>query len=408
MEQVLEIPQEEKPKAGVAGISMRMFELVQQERFLSRAKIQATLDAHPEIVDYAYILHEKDYYVQEDVEEGRIPEGKQVGDPKEPHWHIFGRFGKNPRKSNHIAAWFDVPEFCLNRVGKWVSALQYLTHANRPYKAQYEPDEVVSNYDFQGEIEAKQGLTESRRLEIMNGLVDGTIREFNYTDFISPIEAAKWKSDINTWKQYRVDKLMKEIEGAARHMEVVFISGQSGAGKSTFAKKMAADKGFSVYVSAGGKNPMDDYAGQDCVILDDLRGSTFKSVAELLKLLDNHTSSKIAARYRNKVLECQLVIITSTLTIDKFFADVFGSESEDIIQLKRRCRSYVTMTTDEIKIGVWDNAQRCYVYPDDVFIPNTVLAEFQKPPLSSEDALSEVTQMFGNVLDIKHQTIAIK
>ena len=46
------------------------------------------------------------------------------------------------------------------------------------------------------------------------------------------------------------------------------------------------------------------------LILDDLRPSCI-GLSDLLKMLDNHTSSSVKSRYYNKVLECKLIIITS-------------------------------------------------------------------------------------------------
>jgi hypothetical protein len=45
-------------------------------------------------------------------------------------------------------------------------------------------------------------------------------------------------------------------------------------------------------VSSGGKHPLDNYAGQECIILDDLRDTTY-DFQDLLKLTDNNTDSLV-------------------------------------------------------------------------------------------------------------------
>ena len=56
-------------------------------------------------------------------------------------------------------------------------------------------------------------------------------------------------------------------------MNCIFITGASGTGKSTYAKQIASENKLSVYISSGSNDVLDDYQGQDCIILDDLRPS---------------------------------------------------------------------------------------------------------------------------------------
>lgn len=96
---------------------------------------------------------------------------------------------------------------------------------------------------------------------------------------------------------------------------------------------MCEDKGYSVFVSSGSNDVLDGYAEQDCIILDDLRPSCM-GLSDLLKMLDNNTASTVKSRYKNKVLECKLIIVTSVLKIDEFFNGVFKEQKEPIVQLK--------------------------------------------------------------------------
>ncbi|MGM8317295.1 AAA family ATPase, partial [Clostridium perfringens] len=83
-------------------------------------------------------------------------------------------------------------------------------------------------------------------------------------------------------------------------MECYFVTGKSGTGKTTYAKQLAKEKGYSVYISSGSNDVLDSYQGQDCIILDDLRPSCM-GLSDLLKMLDNNTSSTVKSRYKNKV-----------------------------------------------------------------------------------------------------------
>lgn len=124
-------------------------------------------------------------------------------------------------------------------------------------------------------------------------------------------------------------------------MECYYFYGDSGSGKTTFAKKFAEEEGWSTFVSSGGKNPLDDYAGQDCIILDDIRGSVF-SLADFLKLTDNNTDSMVGCRYYNKSLSyCKAIICTSVVPLDELYKNVTDEHKEPLEQLIRRFKSIV-------------------------------------------------------------------
>lgn len=322
----------------------RLMEIVQQTKYLtSDAVKQGIMCSY--VQDYAYIIHDADT--------------REDGTLKEPHWHIYLRL-KDSTDSKYIAQAFGVPEQYINRVkGKWVDALMYCTHENAPEKYQYSEDDVVSNFDFHAvkEKEKAKKSKDARLDEIIDGIDTGQIREYNYTQFITMKESVRYERYIKSAFKYRLDRL----KGLNRDMECVFISGESGAGKTTYAKKIAEDKNYSVYVSSGSNDVLDGYSGEDCIILDDLRPSCM-GLSDLLKMLDNNTASTVKSRYKNKVLECQMIIITSVLSLDKFFSNVFENETEPIVQLKRRCQTYIVMHTDTMDVYCYNFTKRDYEF----------------------------------------------
>lgn len=60
-----------------------------------------------------------------------------------------------------------------------------------------------------------------------------------------------------------------------RTLEVVFICGKGGTGKTYYAKKMLKSLGYDFCVSSSSNDPFQDYSGQRAMILDDLRGRQF-------------------------------------------------------------------------------------------------------------------------------------
>lgn len=311
--------------------SYRNVELMQQVEYLPGKSIdfiKKVLEDDERIVNYAYILHDKDI--------------KEDGTPKPAHYHIMIKF-KGPLQLSTICKMFKnkVPEQYFNNIkGSWGDALAYLTHLNAPNKYQYTAENVVSNFQWKKEV--KKRKTEKNKTNediqsILTDIVEGKIRRFNYTKYIDGLTYVKYKRQIEDAFNYRADAIKGE---ANRKMECIYIHGFSGSGKTTYAKYLAEKGGYSYFISSGSNDVLDGYAGQDCLILDDLRPSCM-GLSDLLKLLDNNTASTVKSRYKNKFLECKIVIITTTLGIDDFFKNVFSEQPETCVQLKRRCQMLV-------------------------------------------------------------------
>ena len=154
-----------------------------------------------------------------------------------------------------------------------------------------------------------------------------------------------------------------------RQLECVFITGASHTGKTTFAKMVANAKWYATYISSGGKHPLDNYEGQECIILDDLRDDTYP-LADFLKLTDNNTDSLVGCRFYNKsIAECKLLIATSIQDIHDFYK-YDTNEKESQVQLFRRFKTYLVMDAEKIKYYNFSEAFDDYVAVEEVI--NTV------------------------------------
>lgn len=310
----------------------KVFEIVTDCDKISIEKLKNALNNNA-IKDWAYIIHDKD--IDKD------------GNIVRPHYHIAVRL-KNPRKLKHICQWFGIASnFIEFGKGSYSDLLKYLIHENAPEKYQYSVKDVVSNFDFEKEKNKKEG--DERKEEIINGIVTGIIREYNYFNYISAIEYDKFRKAIDNAFKYRLDMLRAKFERGDSGMECIFITGPSGSGKTTYAKKLCSDKGYSVFISSSSNDILDGYAGQDAIILDDMRPSAI-GLSDLLKMTDNHTASSVKSRYRNKVLECKLIIVTSILPIEEFYKNVMEVQKEPIVQLKRRFNVYIIMDKEKMRI----------------------------------------------------------
>ncbi|MDK0888501.1 Rep family protein, partial [Clostridium perfringens] len=330
-------------------MKFRMCEIVQQTKYLNcsfsdfKRKLVSVYNNIKGLEKYILILHDKDT--------------DEIGSLKAPHVHLYLKFSM-PYDSKYISQWFDIEEQYINKIkGRWKDVASYSVHRNAPDKFQYDVKEVFSNYDWLSDLNKSEKISKNneRKEEIIELIVNGVIREYNYFEYITPVEFDKYKRSIDNAFKYRLDK----IKGVDRKMDVIFMTGDSGTGKTTYAKEIAKQRNFSVYVSSGSNDVLDDYKGQDCLILDDLRPSCM-GLSDLLKMLDNNTSSSVKSRYRNKVLECKLIIITTTLSIDNFFNNVFMEEKETVVQLKRRCKLHIRFTKESVFQKIWIDKIRNY------------------------------------------------
>lgn len=366
--------------------SYRTCEIVQQIEYLTEEQIEKGLD-HNAVKDYAYILHDKD-------------ENKD-GELKKPHWHICIRF-KDSVPTESICNWFGITENYINKIrGRFGDALAYLTHKNASEKYQYLEESVKSNFDFKKEAEVKQSreADKARKAELVDLITSGLIREYNYTEYITPQEYDKFKRTIDNAFNYRRDKL----EGSDRNMKCIYVCGDAGTGKTTWAKDFAQRNKYSYYISSGSNDLLDNYKGQDCLILDDIRPN-YIDVSDLLKLLDNHTNSTVRSRYKNKMLECKVVIITTSLSMEVFFRNLIGDSRENLKQMRRRCEMYIRMTDLTMSVKLWQSESEDYMYVGTY--DNPVSGKYMKRDRTLAEAREYVDNMILFPVQSTEDTIA--
>lgn len=361
-----------KEKKGEPS-SWRTCEIVQQLEYMSQEDVEAGLD-HNAVQDYAYILHDKD--VHED------------GTPVAPHWHIMIRF-KRPVQTESLCKWFGIKSNMIGYIlGTFGDAVAYLTHRNKPEKYQYLDEEIKSNYDFKVEVEKalSKKKASQRKEEIIELIRSGIVREYNYTEYITALEYDKFKRAIDNAFTYRRDTL-KSLD---RHMNVIYIYGGSGTGKTTYAKQLATNKGLSCYISSGSNDPLDGYKGQDCLILDDIRPGDFL-LSDFLKILDNNTQSTVKSRYKNKLLECQYLIVTTSFDIPVFFDLLLDSEGESVKQMERRCTLKIQMGINTITTYVYQPVSGKYKKVS--ILKNPVSEVYNKRDLTDEECQAYVDSL---------------
>lgn len=358
-------------------LSVKMCEVVSDMQHLTLDKIKSVIGSQSCIDKYLYILHDKDV--------------KPDGTKKNPHYHVYLHF-TNARQFEFIAKWFGVPMSFVSKIhGRFADAVSYAIHHNSPEKYQYDISECTANFEISEQIQKSDDRKKDKiQLENLLERIDsGEIKQYNITSIISMPVYIKYETQINRAFEYKRKQKMKEIN---RNMKVIYIYGTSGLGKTTLAKMLAIKNGLTPFISSSSNDPFDGYEGQEAIILDDLRGSSFP-FADLLKILDMHTASTVKARYKNVMLQSDTIYITSIKPPKEFYRSVFESEGEEYTQFVRRCESIVEMTLNSLNIFVFDYNNKQLVQV--ATVPNPVAKLYQAKCFDKAQRHKDALDMFS-------------
>ena len=309
---------------GVKNMYLRQMEVVSQPEFI-KGDIQEIIKSHKTIKKWAYILHDKD--------------------DTAPHYHIYLNFEVGV-DSKIVAGWFGIEEQFISKVkGRRTDVLLYLTHGNdsQKNKHQYDPSEVIANFDFETEIKNAKILGDWENYSYA--------QQLSYVHTLPPSERTRAFRELRLLWQEQCQWLSLQTD---RNIAVYFICGKGGVGKTYYAKKLLKKMNLDYCISSSSNDPFQDYLGQKAIILDDLRDRVFENFEDLLKILDNNTMSSVQSRFTNKVFNGEIIIITSSVPLVHWYrgknskGNPFNIAGEDLVQLYRRINCYVEITKTEI------------------------------------------------------------
>lgn len=289
---------------------------------------------------------------------------KHDKDTKAEHFHLYVKM-VNARTFDDIARQCNVKKQYLQKIEKnWDSALAYAFHltdsAKDDGKYRYDENAVIRSKDVDvSAIFEKHKDYEEKKMkneELKKLILQYGECEISKRDLLSSMSADDYNRNALLIKRMREYRQLKVRD---RDMQVIFISGESGSGKTTLAKYFAKIQGLDYFVSGSGKDVLDGYDKEECIILDDLRADAFTK-AELFKLTDNNTNSSVKSRYQNKDISyCKLMIITSIKTPHSLYnwTDITDKD-ETFKQFSRRLNNtflYITNNGDIWECKYEDN-----------------------------------------------------
>lgn len=394
------------------SISLRSCEVVQQIKYLQgypdnwKTELIKNLEANRKLFkNYAFILHDKD--VNEKEMSIAIKEQGTDSVPlilKEPHIHLVLELAE-ATKITTVANKLGVPENCVERIkqkikrGKrWFSdvsgALEYLYHGNAPTKYQYDIDEIITSNGYDIEKRIAEGKIEREKMmslvNLLSKIEAGEIKKYQVVDHIGMDTYIENKRDIEAAFEYYQ---LKNKQNVDRDLTVYYISGASGVGKTSVAKYMAQKQGQAICISGANNDPLENYMGEEVLVLDELRPDTM-TMDNLLKLIDKNTRSMAKSRYRNKNIEADTIVITSIYTLDEFYRKM-QVKDEPIVQLKRRIAAVIEVDTNFLRFMPYDPVKKTHVLAYEAENPVTQMFTQEDQQKKTDIKVKELADLFG-------------
>ncbi len=327
-------------------------------------------DLGPE--QYAIIVHDQ--------------EVDEQGQPKEADIHAMMSF-KNPRSLASVAKKLgDKPQYIQKWDGEANNGYAYLIHATtkarKGGKHQYDPSDVLANFDY-GALLTKIALDVAQvRAErganpkvLLDALYAGVTTKEEIERQLSGSVYARYHrqiADVNDKRlQNEAEKWRKEMSEKNARISVIWIYGAAGTGKTSLARECAEKKGQPYYITGSSRDIFQSYNGEHTIIMDELRPRVIE-YADLLRITDPHgidTQVMAPARYSDKPLACDLIIITSPYSPSYFHWETFKDKAVDLDgfdQLQRRIALTICMDSDSIYAVKYNATWNQYVV-----IPNS-------------------------------------
>ena len=329
------------------------------------------------------------------------------GNPVKEHIHVMLCF-QNARSLKNVASILgDKPQYLEKWDERANNGFAYLVHATSgaKVKAQYSPEKVLANFPYAEELK-KQTLEvlKKKSRQKIDVLLDAYYNEEMTLDELEQeltgAQYGRYKKQIDniTSKilERHADIWRQDMVKNNRRVKVIWIYGAAGTGKTSLARTIAKQDGRAYYVSGSSRDVFQSYNGEHILILDELRSNVIP-YHDLLRILDpfgNQERIMAPARYSDKSLACDLIIITTPFNPVDFYDEIFDDINtvDSLEQLVRRITITLYVNADTISAGKYCPERRHYYAVPDAECDNPYSQKNR--PDSEIDVLEEFNQMF--------------
>lgn len=353
--------------------------------------LQAIIEQQVRPERYALILHDKDVDAQ--------------GQPIAPDVHVMMSFS-NARHLSAVAKILgDKPQYIQAWSRNEGNGYAYLVHRTKQAqiagKYQYDPSEVVANFDYPAyliTVQAKAAQQTHQKDLTAKNLLDamyaGALSKEEVERRLTGSQLGFYRRQIDAiWAQYlqnQAKEWRKEMIDANKQVTVIWIYGAAGTGKTSLARHHASQSGQPYYISGSSRDIFQSYAGEHTIILDELRPKILE-YQDLLRILDPfsiHEGTMAPSRYSDKAIAADLIIVTTPYSPHEFYSAQFAenvSKTDSFAQLARRISLTIQMQQDSINLVAYD-AKSCTYTPSSTR-PNPFSQQARPAPQTSAAAL---------------------
>ena len=345
---------------------------------------------------WAYVIHDRDV--------------TRDGTPVEPHVHVMMTFD-NARSISAVAkAFSDKPQYVQAWRGDKRNGYAYLCHRtdNARSKFQYDPADVVANFDYVSALEQYEaGASAGRKTASMSVLLDALYRGdlsrdeltanltgsqiANNASAVSAVMAERLRRESMEWRQKMIQ--------SGKTVDVYWLWGKSETGKTRYARKLASllSENGRYFMSGSSRGVFEGYDGQHVLVLDEL-SPRMVPYSDLKRITDPYSIRdviKAPARYHDVYLMPEVIIVTSPFSpIDLYQRQVFDS-LDGFDQLARRITFPVRMWKNCIELMEYNPVRQRYDA-----VPNKTYANPYSgaSPLAATNSAARFDQMHKLVI----------
>lgn len=349
---------------------------------------------------YAVILHDKDT--------------DDNGTPKEEHIHAMMSFENAHSLASVAKQLGDKPQYIEAWKGNSNNGYAYLIHKTDDAKSkyQYNPDSVIANFDYKSELQKialeVTSKKQSTNIKLMlDALLDGTLSKSELESRLTGSQYGRYKNQIeNVWAkrlENLAEQFRKEMAEQGKQVNVLWIYGSSGVGKTSLAIEYAKKANQPYYITGSSRDIFQNYTGEHTLIMDELRPNVIP-YQDLLRITDPFGNQTMApSRYHDKALACDLIIITTPYNPQEFYEQIFGnipsyariSKTDTFEQLLRRLTLIIEM--DDYYINAMKFDSKCRMFnPINSACRKNKYSSINRPATNKTNTIDLFNSMFDD------------
>ena len=257
----------------------------------------------------------------------------EVGEQGTPHTHVYAVFKNSVMFETMLKQFYGV--HIDKAIGSNRENRDYVRKEGKYLNDPKHDTNLPETFEEWGTLPHDRSKQETQAEQIMQMVRDGK----SNAEILDECPTAY--SKLNYIEQARQTLLAERYKNEFRKMEVTYIWGETGVGKT---RTVMETYGYpNVYRVTDYAHPFDSYKGQDVVVFEEFRSSL--PIADMLIYLDGYPT-ELPCRYANKTACFTKVFLISNIALDKQFPNVQTENPETWAAYRRRIHHVQLMTKD--------------------------------------------------------------